>query len=115
MAQSNGSIEGSFRPVTPLHQMVVVQPSEAPDFQGKLIIPDNCKSMFPTTGMVISISSYLNDPESGCELEEGDIVLYSKYSGLEVSFSDKKKVVLLNYEDIKAIISPSVKVVGEVE
>lgn len=62
-----------------------------------IIIPDNASKEKPSSGKVISVGSE-------CEgVKKGDIVVFAKYAGSEVTLDDKK-FLILNLEDVLGII-----------
>lgn len=87
--------------IKPLADRVVVEPKEAETKTASgLYIPDTAKEK-PQQGTVISVGSGTKDVEM--EVKVGDVVLYGKYAGTEVSFEDKKYLIM-KQSDILAII-----------
>ena len=87
--------------ITPLADRVVVEPKEAETKTASgLYIPDTAKEK-PQQGTVIAVGPGTKDVEM--EVKVGDVVLYGKYAGTEVSFEDKKYLIM-KQSDILAII-----------
>lgn len=87
--------------IKPLADRVVVEPKEAETKTASgLYIPDTAKEK-PQQGTVISVGPGTKDVEM--EVKVGDVVLYGKYAGTEVSFEDKKYLIM-KQSDILAII-----------
>ena len=87
--------------IKPLADRVVVEPKEAETKTASgLYIPDTAKEK-PQQGTVIAVGPGTKDVE--LEVNVGDVVLYGKYAGTEVSFEDKKYLIM-KQSDILAII-----------
>ena len=87
--------------IKPLADRVVVEPKEAETKTASgLYIPDTAKEK-PQQGAVIAVGPGTKDVEM--EVKVGDVVLYGKYAGTEVSFEDKKYLIM-KQSDILAII-----------
>ena len=87
--------------IKPLADRVVVEPKEAETKTASgLYIPDAAKEK-PQQGTVIAVGPGTKDVEM--EVKVGDVVLYGKYAGTEVSFEDKKYLIM-KQSDILAII-----------
>ena len=94
----------------PLHDRVVVRRIEAEEKSaGGIIIPDTAKEK-PSQGEVIAVGPGGRD-ESGklipIELEEGDRVLFGKWSGTEVKI-DGEELLIMKESDIMGIIDEPV-------
>ena len=114
MPQSLGRIEGDFVQALPLRDRILVQPNETPEYKGKIIIPDSAKTAVPSTGVVLAIGRLLrNDPDN--ELKIGDVIIYSKYAGVECKFDDGKRVLLISEDDALAILGSEVQLMEEVK
>lgn len=87
--------------IKPLADRVVVEPQEA---QAKtaagIYIPDTAKEK-PQQGKVVAVGPGKKDEPM--EVKVGDIVLYGKYSGTEVTV-EEKKYLIVKQSDILAII-----------
>lgn len=87
--------------IKPLADRVVVEPKEAETKTASgLYIPDTAKEK-PQQGTVVAVGSGTKDVEM--EVKVGDVVLYGKYAGTEVTFGDKKYLIM-KQSDILAII-----------
>jgi len=91
--------------IRPLADRVVVRPLEkSAEMKGGLFIPDTAKEK-PQQGEVIAVGP--GGMESGSiipmELQIGQKVLYSKYSGSEVTIDDQK-LLIMKESDVLAII-----------
>jgi chaperonin GroES len=90
----------------PLHDRVVVKRIEAEEKSvGGIIIPDTAKEK-PSQGEVIAVGPGGRD-EAGklipIDLEEGDRVLFGKWSGTEVKI-DGQELLIMKEADIMGII-----------
>ncbi len=82
----------------PLGKRVLVEREEETKTTASgIIIPDNASKEKPSSGKVVAVGKKVED------IEEGDTVVFAKYSGSEVSIDDKKYLVL-NLEDVLGII-----------
>lgn len=87
--------------IKPLADRVVVEPKEAATKTASgLYIPDTAKEK-PQQGTVVAVGPGTKDVEM--EVKVGDVVLYGKYAGTEVTFEDKKYLIM-KQSDILAII-----------
>lgn len=87
--------------IKPLADRVLVEPMEAETkTAGGLFIPDTAKEK-PQQGTVIAAGPGKKDEPM--EVKVGDIVLYGKYSGTEVSF-EGKKYLIMKQSDILATL-----------
>ncbi len=86
----------------PLGQRVLakVKEEEAKTASG-IIIPDNAKEK-PLQAEVKAISKELKEDDN-CEISEGDIVVFAKYSGTEITI-DGEEYLVLNCDDILGIL-----------
>lgn len=82
----------------PLGKRVLVErEEELKTTASGIIIPDNASKEKPSQGKVVAVSKEAEG------LSVGDIVVFAKYSGSEITLNDKKYLVL-NSEDILGII-----------
>ena len=92
--------------VQPLADRVVVEPlEETEEMRGGLYIPDTAKEK-PQQGTVIAVGPGRVSDEGErlpVELEEGQRILYGKYSGTEVN-SDGQDLLIIKESDVLAII-----------
>jgi chaperonin GroES len=87
--------------IKPLADRVVVEPSEAEQkTAGGIIIPDTAKEK-PQKGTVIAVGPGKKDEPM--TLKVGDMVLYGKYAGTEVTI-DGNTVLIMKESDIYATI-----------
>ena len=78
--------------IKPLADRVLVEPKEAETKTASgLYIPDTAKEK-PQQGVVIAVGPGKKDEPM--ELKAGDVVLYGKYAGTEVSDEDKKYLIM---------------------
>jgi chaperonin GroES len=92
--------------VQPLADRVLVKPQEEEEVKKwGIIIPDTAKEK-PQQGKVIAVGPG-KMTESGqkvaMEVKKGDIILYGKYSGTEVTI-DGKDYLIMRESDILAVI-----------
>lgn len=87
--------------VTPLHDRVIVRPAAAETkTAGGIIIPDTAKEK-PQTGIVVAAGPGKKDEP--VTVKVGDVVLYSKYGGTEISI-EGEELMIMRESDILAII-----------
>lgn len=111
MPESLGRVEGNYKPIIPWGRRILVKPTITPDYKGTIIIPDAAKSVRPTTGTIIAMGT---DFPEDYPLKEGDLIIYSIYSGVECSFDDGKRVIILDVDNgLLGIINSEVKLDAE--
>ena len=92
--------------IRPLADRVVVKPVEAEEKkQGSIIIPDTVKEK-PQQGKVVAVGpGRISDTgdKVPMEVKEGDVILYGKYSGTEVSIEDEDYLIMRE-SDILAVL-----------
>jgi chaperonin GroES len=91
----------------PLDDRIVVKPSEAEQTTASgLVIPDTAKEK-PQQGEVLAVGpgrwSDDKGTHSALEISVGDVVLYSKYGGTEVTI-DGDDLLILTSRDVLAIV-----------
>ncbi|MEO6987537.1 MAG: co-chaperone GroES [Aquihabitans sp.] len=91
----------------PLEDRIVVKPSDAEETTASgLVIPDTAKEK-PQQGEVLAVGEGRWDDEGEnripVDIKVGDIVVYSKYGGTEIT-SDGQDVLILNARDVLAIV-----------
>ena len=87
--------------IKPLADRVIIEPSAAEEkTAGGIIIPDTAKEK-PSKGTVVAVGPGTKD--APVTVKEGDVVLYGKYAGTEISFEDKDYLIMRE-SDIVAII-----------
>jgi len=87
--------------IKPLGTRVLIEPKEAVTKTASgIIIPDSAKEK-PQQGKVVAAGSGTEDEKM--EVKVGDIVLYGKYSGTEITV-EGKDYLIMSQSDILAII-----------
>lgn len=87
--------------IKPLADRVIVEPSAAEEkTAGGIIIPDTAKEK-PSKGTVVAVGPGTKD--NPITVKTGDVVLYGKYAGTEISFEDNDYLIMRE-SDIVAII-----------
>ena len=87
--------------IKPLADRVLIEPKEAEkQTAAGLYIPDTAKEK-PQQGTVLAAGPGKKDEPM--EVKEGDVVLFGKYAGTEVSVDDKKYLIV-KQSDILAIL-----------
>ncbi|MER3452590.1 MAG: co-chaperone GroES [Acidimicrobiia bacterium] len=89
----------------PLEDRIVVRPSEAEETTASgLVIPDTAKEK-PQQGEVLAVGPGKRAENTGelipMDIKVGDIVLYSKYGGTEVTV-DGEELLVLSSRDVLA-------------
>jgi len=92
--------------IRPLADRVVVKPMETEEKKvGGIIIPDTAKEK-PQQGKVVAVGpGKVSDSGQKVEMEvkNGDLVLYGKYSGTEVTVEDDDYLIMRE-SDILAVL-----------
>ena len=87
--------------IKPLADRVLVEPAPAEEkTAGGIIIPDTAKEK-PQKGTVVAVGPGKKDEPM--TVKPGDVVLYGKYSGTEITV-DGKNYLIMRESDIVAII-----------
>ena len=87
--------------IKPLADRVLIEPKEAETRTASgLYIPDNAKEK-PQQGTVVAAGPGKKDEPM--EVKVGDVVLYGKYAGTEVTV-EEKKYLIVKQSDILAIL-----------
>lgn len=87
--------------IKPLADRVLIEPQEAQTKTAAgIYIPDTAKEK-PQQGKVIAAGPGKKDEPM--EVKAGDVVLYGKYSGTEVTV-EEKKYLIVRQQDILAIL-----------
>jgi len=87
--------------IKPLADRVLIEPQEAQTKTASgIYIPDTAKGK-PQQGKVMAVGPGKKDELM--EVKVGDLVLYGKYAGTEVSVEDKKYLIV-KQQDILAIL-----------
>jgi len=91
--------------IKPLADRVIVQPMEGETMKGGIIIPDTAKEK-PQQGKIIAVGPGRVDDNGqrvAPEVKKGDVVLYGKYAGTEVTVAGTDYLILRE-GDILAIL-----------
>jgi len=87
--------------IKPLADRVVIEPQSAEEKTSSgIIIPDTAKEK-PQKGKVVAVGTGTADEKM--EVKVGDMVLFGKYSGTEISM-DNKDYLIMRQSDILAVI-----------
>jgi len=87
--------------IKPLADRVLVEPAAAEEkTAGGIIIPDTAKEK-PMRGTIVAVGEGKKDEP--LTVKTGDIVLYGKYAGTEISV-DGKDYLIMRESDIYAVI-----------
>ena len=90
----------------PLEDRIVVRPSEAEETTvSGIVIPDTAKEK-PQQGEVLAVGPGRRSEQTGelipLDVKVGDVVVYSKYGGTDISV-DGEDLLILNGRDVLAI------------
>ncbi|MFH1841872.1 MAG: co-chaperone GroES [bacterium] len=91
--------------IKPLADRVIVEPLESESMKGGIIIPDTAKEK-PQQGKIVAVGpGQTNDAGERIkpEVKKGDVVLYGKYAGTEVTVGGKDYLILRE-SDVLAIL-----------
>lgn len=87
--------------VKPLADRVLIKPMEAETKTvGGIYIPDTAKEK-PQRGTVVAVGKGTKDVTM--ELKDGDVVLYGKYSGTEITIDDEDYLIM-KQGDVLAVL-----------
>ena len=87
--------------IKPLADRVLIEPMQAEEKTASgIIIPDTAKEK-PQKGTVVAVGPGTTDEKM--EVKKGDVVLYGKYSGTEISV-DGNDYLIMKQSDILAVI-----------
>ena len=93
--------------IKPLEDRVVVKPLEAEQTTASgLVIPDTAKEK-PQEGKVVAVGPGRIDDSGNrvpVDVAEGDVVIYSKYGGTEVSYAGEDYLIL-SARDVLAVVT----------
>lgn len=94
--------------IVPLNKRVIVEPEAKEEIsKGGIIIPQTANQKAPTKGRVIAIAE---DSDLKLKISSGDLVLFSKYAGVEIIIPAKdvsgkdRQLQVIKDEDILAVI-----------
>ena len=82
--------------IKPLADRVIVKPAEVEEkTEGGLLLPDAAKEI-PLTGVVLAVGSGTlhNGERIPLEVETGDIIFWSKHSGIDIDVSGVSYLVI---------------------
>ena len=91
--------------IKPLADRVIVAPMEQETMKGGIIIPDTAKEK-PQQGKIVAVGPGATSDTGervAPEVKKGDIVLYGKYAGTEVTV-DGNDYLILRESDVLAIL-----------
>ena len=92
--------------IKPLEDRIVIQQLEAEQTTASgLVIPDTAKEK-PQEGKVVAVGAGRVDDKGNripVDVQEGDVVLYSKYGGTEVKIGGEEYLVL-SARDVLAVV-----------
>lgn len=87
--------------IKPLADRVLVEPMQAEEKTASgIIIPDTAKEK-PQKGTVVAVGPGTSDEKM--EVKKGDVVLYGKYSGTEITI-DGVDYLIMKQSDILAVV-----------
>ena len=93
--------------IKPLEDRIVVQTAEAEQTTASgLVIPDTAKEK-PQEGKVVAVGPGRIDDSGNrvpVDVAEGDVVIYSKYGGTEVSYAGEDYLIL-SARDVLAVVT----------
>lgn len=91
----------------PLGDRIIIKPMEAESkTRGGIVLPDTVKEK-PQEGKVVAVGKGKvldNGTVQKPEVKEGDVVLYGKYSGTEVTTKVGEEYLIVREDDILAIV-----------
>ena len=91
----------------PLADRIIVKPLEAEEkTKGGIVLPDTAKEK-PQEGKVVAVGKGKvkdNGELQAMELKVGDKVLYSKYSGTEITTKDGQELLIMREYDVLAVV-----------
>ena len=91
----------------PLGDRIIIKPLEPETkTKGGILLPDTVKEK-PQEGKVVAVGKgkvLENGTVQKPEVKEGDVVLYAKYSGTEVTTKDGEEYLIVREDDIVAIV-----------
>jgi len=89
--------------IKPIGENLLIEPiNEDVQKVGSIYVPDSATEK-QNQGTVVAIGDSVNDEESKQKINLGDVVLFAKFAGSEVEYSNKE-YILLSKSDILAII-----------
>jgi chaperonin GroES len=103
---ADGATE-DYMNLQPLDDRIVVKPGESEETTASgLVIPDTAKEK-PQQGEVLAVGPGRRSDQTGeivpMDVKKGDIVVYSKYGGTEITV-ESDDLLILNARDVLAIV-----------
>ncbi|HKL76388.1 MAG TPA: co-chaperone GroES [Halanaerobiales bacterium] len=94
--------------IKPLRDRVAVKIKEEEEEEKKtksgIVLPDTAKKdEKPQQGEIVAVGSGCCTEENGPEVEEGDVVVFDKFAGTELTLEGEDYLVL-SIEDVLAVI-----------
>lgn len=92
--------------IRPLGDRLVVEPQELESkTAGGILIPDTADKDKPMQGTVLAIGlgKYVDGKMTPLQVKVGDKVLFGKYAGTNIKFSDKDYLVMRE-EDVMGVV-----------
>lgn len=92
--------------IRPLHDHVVVEPIEETVSIGGIVIPDTADKERPVQGVIYAVGhgKVVDGKTLPMDVKVGDTVLFGKYAGTEVTFNNKRYLVMKE-SDILAVVT----------
>ena len=91
----------------PLAARIIVKPLEAEEVsKGGIVLPDTAKEK-PHEGKIIAVGKGKVTEDGKVQAPEvkvGDIVLYGKYTGTEISTKEGEELLIMREDDILAVV-----------
>ena len=88
----------------PLGDRIAVQYVETEEkTESGIVLPDTAKKEKPQQGEVVAVGNGCYDDEENIEISMGDMVVFDKFSGTEVTV-DKEDYIIVSLEDVLAVI-----------
>lgn len=92
--------------IRPLSDRIVVEPKETESKSaGGIVIPDTADKDKPMQGTVLAIGTgkYVDGKLQPLQVKVGDQILFGKYSGTNVKFTEKEFLVMRE-EDVMGVL-----------
>lgn len=96
----------SIPKIRPLSDRIVVEAQEAETKSaGGILFPENIDKDKPMQGTVLAIGTgkYIDGKLTPLQVKVGDKILFGKYSGTNVKFTDKE-VLVMREEDVMGVL-----------
>jgi chaperonin GroES len=91
----------------PLADRIIVKPLEAQEkTKGGILLPETAKEK-PQEGKILAVGKGKVKDDGNIqplELQVGDVVLYGKYSGTEITTQEGEEVLIMREEDVLAVV-----------